>query len=219
MEPFNRRRFLTGLGGLGLSSALVPLVTGASAQAALDPMQTQLLRDVNLHFNRTDKLEGDFVQIGPNGERAEGRFYLWKPGRMRFDYNEPSPLLVVANGRWVGISDMKERTTERYPLKATPLKLLLADEVNLAKQANISNISADADLITMVLEEDSGEAIGSLTLMFDTATLELRQWVVTDAQGLDTSVALYNTKIGVNREKKLFVIPDYDRQRALGDIK
>ena len=153
----NRRMFLQALSGLALSGTVASLPF-EPARAAFDQVQTDLIRDINKRFNAVDRLEGDFVQIGPNGERAEGRFYLWKPGRMRFEYKPPSPLLVVANGSWVGISDLKERTTERYPLKATPLKLLLSDNIDLFKQANIRSVSADADLITLVLEEKSGEA-------------------------------------------------------------
>lgn len=214
MTELNRRRLLADFGRVALTAGLAPFaVWPGTAAAALDSVQTQLVRDINRHFNQTQLLEGDFVQIGPNGERAEGKFYLWKPGRMRFEYAPPNPLLVVANGRWVGISDMKERTTERYPLRSTPLKLLLAKQIDLFQDATIRSISADADLITLVLEERSGDAVGALTMMFDTTTLALRQWVVTDAQGLNTSVALYNTETGRKREKIMFVIPDYDRIR------
>ena len=218
MPEFDRRQVLARGGrlGLGLAGTLFaapPIIWPSRAAAALDNVQTQLVRDINRRFNETDRLEGDFVQIGPNGERAEGKFFLWKPGRMRFEYSPPSPLLIVANGRWVGISDMQERTTERYPLRSTPLKLLLSDEIDLFDDSTIRDVRADADLVTLVLEESRGDAVGSLTMMFDTATLELRQWIVTDAQGLDTSVSLYNTVYGQKREKIMFVIPDYDRIR------
>ncbi len=214
MIALNRRRFLTGLGHTAIAAALPAVVQRpGTAFAAFDQVQTQLIRDINTRFNAVDLMEGDFVQIGPNGERAEGKFFLWKPGRMRFEYRPPSPLLIVANGRWVGISDMRERTTQRYPLRTTPLKLLLSDDIDLFKDADIRAVSADADFVTLVLEESRGEAIGSLTMMFDTTTLALRQWIVTDAQGLDTTIALYNTETGRKREKKMFVIPDYDRIR------
>lgn len=214
MIRFDRRQLLAGFGTAGLLTAAASLVARPARSAvSLDPVQTQLVRDINRHFNQTDRLEGDFVQIGPSGERAEGKFYLWKPGRMRFEYKPPSPLLIVANGRWVGISDMQERTTERYPLRTTPLKLLLADEIDLMDDSTIRDVKADADLVTLVLEESAGEAVGRLTMLFDTATLELRQWIVTDAQGLDTSVSLYNTTYGRERERMMFVIPDYDRIR------
>lgn len=214
MIELNRRRLLTGLGQTAVAAALPAVVLSpGAARAAFDQVQTQLIRDINTRFNAVDLMEGDFVQIGPNGERAEGKFFLWKPGRMRFEYRPPSPLLIVANGRWVGISDMRERTTQRYPLRTTPLKLLLSDDIDLFKDADIRSVSADADFVTLVLEESRGEAIGSLTMMFDTTTLALRQWIVTDAQGLDTTIALYNTETGRKREKKMFVIPDYDRIR------
>lgn len=178
---------------------------------ALDGTQQQMLRVVNERINELTNLRGDFVQIGPNGERSEGVFYIEKPGRMRFDYADPNPLLVVANGRWVGISDMRERTTERYPLRTTPLKLILGEDIDLDEDAIVRDVTFEDDLVTVVMEERSGESIGQLALMFDVIDFDLRQWVVTDAQGLQTSVALYNTVSGQKTDRMKFVIPDYDR--------
>lgn len=178
---------------------------------ALDGTQQQMLRVVNERINELTNLRGDFVQIGPNGERSEGVFYIEKPGRMRFDYADPNPLLVVANGRWVGISDMRERTTERYPLRTTPLKLILGEDIDLDEDAIVRDVTFEDDLVTVVMEERSGESIGQLALMFDVIDFNLRQWVVTDAQGLQTSVALYNTVSGQKTDRMKFVIPDYDR--------
>ncbi|MEM6665752.1 MAG: outer-membrane lipoprotein carrier protein LolA [Pseudomonadota bacterium] len=204
---FLRTVFLCAIWALLTLAVLIP---GRPA-LALDEVQRFVLSDINRHFNETRHMKGAFVQIGPNGERSEGQFYMSKPGKIRFEYDAPSPLLIVANGRWVGISDMRERTTERYPLASTPLKLLLKRDLSLMDETEVLDVILTPELITVIVEESAGESVGRLALMFDGATYDLRQWVVTDAQGLDTSVALYNVLKEESDKRRLFVIPDYDR--------
>lgn len=209
-----RRAVMSKIVGLTAFAGAAPALFGSSrAEAALDVMQNMIVGDINRHFNGVRSLAGEFVQIGPNGERAEGRFFMEKPGRLRFEYSPPSRLLIVANGRWVGISDLGERTTERYPLATTPLKLLLSESLDIIADTTIRDVLVEPDLVTIVIEERAGEAIGQLALMFDGATYDLKQWVITDAQGLETTVALYNTVAGGRHDRMLFVIPDYDRIR------
>ena len=114
----DRRRFLAALAAFGAAGP----ATGALAQSGADARD---LTRISNYLNGITTLEGDFVQIGPNGDLSEGRFYMRRPGRLRFEYRPPNPALVIADGTWVGVYDQKLETLDRIPLGQTPLALLL----------------------------------------------------------------------------------------------
>ncbi|AXS38733.1 outer-membrane lipoprotein carrier protein LolA [Breoghania sp. L-A4] len=153
-------------------------------------------------------MQGDFVQFGPNGERAEGKFFLARPGRIRFHYLPPARVDIIADGKSVSVKDRKLQTQDIWPLSKTPLRFLLAERINLTSDANVTSVSVEPDLVTVTITEDTTFVQGKLTLIFDSNTRELKQWTVTDAQGLDTSVAIYNVEVGKPTNAKLFEI-DY----------
>lgn len=177
--------------------------------AALGSEQKTKLAEVNSYFNSVKTMHGDFIQFGPNGERAEGKFYLARPGKIRFYYNPPSKVDIVADGKSVSVKDRKLATQDIWPLKETPLRFLLADRINLEADAEVASVSVEPDLVTVVLADNSTFGTGKLTLIFDASTTELKQWTVTDAQGYDTSVAIYNTSVNGPTDPKLFNI-DYN---------
>ena len=192
------------------AAAAVGLASLAPAgAAALSSEQKTKLAEVNSYFNSEKTMHGDFIQFGPNGERAEGKFYLARPGKIRFYYNPPSKVDIVADGKSVSVKDRKLATQDIWPLKETPLRFLLAERINLEADAEVASVSVEPDLVTVVLADNSTFGTGKLTLIFDAATTELKQWTVTDAQGYDTSVAIYNTSVNGPTNPKLFTI-DYN---------
>ena len=168
--------------------------------------QQKLLANINTYFNSFHILEGRFIQFGPSGEQSEGVFFMTRPGRIRFHYSPPSKLDVVADGSSVAIRDGRTRTQELYPLSATPLRYLLASQVDLTSHDIVQSIREEPDLVSLTIVDSSSRAPGKLTLIFDRKTYELRQWVVTDAQGLNTSVAIYDTATGKPQNPNLFRI-------------
>ena len=148
-------------------------------------------------------MTGEFVQFGPNGEQTGGKFYLQRPGKIRFDYSKPSPILVKADGKTVGIHNRKLKTWDFYPLSKTPLRLLLADRIDVNDKA-IKSVKRENDLTTVVLGDKSVFGSSKITLMFDPISFELRQWTITDDQGKDTSVMIFNVQQNVKLSKKLF---------------
>src|SRR5690606_23330073 len=158
-------------------------------------------------------LVGDFVQVGPDGKRTEGKFYLQKPGRMRFEYNDPNPLELVADGKSVAIRDRRLATQDLLLLSQTPLRFLLSDRIDLLKEGNLVTVYADEVYTTVVL--DAKQALGGthrLMLMFSSRDAQLRQWTVTDPQGYDTTVALYNLDASRKPDPGMFRI-NYERMR------
>jgi outer membrane lipoprotein-sorting protein len=176
-----------------------------------DANQRALIDRVNVYLMSVQNLIGDFVQVGPDGRRSEGKFYLQKPGRVRFEYNPPSPIEVISDGSSVAVRDRRLATQDVIPLSQTPLRFLVSDRVDLFKDSNVVSVSSDDTFATVVIEER--QTLGGthrVMVMFGARDLQLRQWTITDPQGYDTTVALYNLDPKQKPDPALFKI-DYTR--------
>ena len=171
-------------------------------------------QEIANHFSRVKSMTGEFVQFGPNGEQTGGKFFLERPGKIRFNYEKPSPVRVVADGKTVLINNRKLDTWQLYPLSKTPLKLLLDNRIDL-KGKKVQSVKQEADLTTVVMTDKSIFGRSKITMMFDPKTYDLRQWTITDKQGKDTTVMIFNVQEGVTFHKSVFKI-DY---RAIHDKK
>ncbi|MFY9836049.1 MAG: outer membrane lipoprotein carrier protein LolA [Xanthobacteraceae bacterium] len=179
-----------------------------------DAKQRSLLDRISMYLSSVQTMEGHFVQIGPDGGRTEGNFYIQKPGRVRFAYDPPSPIDIIADGSSVVVRDRKLATQDLYPLSQTPLRYLLADRIDLLHDTDVVSVSSDDTFATVVIEQKQ-VLVGTarLMLMFDAKNLTLKQWTVTDPQGLDTTVAVYNLDSTKKPDPNLFVI-NYQRQQS-----
>ncbi|MGV8997658.1 MAG: LolA family protein [Parvibaculaceae bacterium] len=187
------------------TSSSAHAATASSPAATLSDEDRADIERVSTYLSGLADMQGNFLQVGPDGSLAEGRFFLRRPGRMRFEYSPPDKILVVADGTWVAVKDGYS-ATQRYPLGATPLGILLDDHVDLAKEVKIISVERQPGALRIKLADKSGNAPGDITLVFDQPSLQLRQWVVTDAQGLQTTIALRNIQNGIRAENALFVI-------------
>ncbi|HUH49362.1 MAG TPA: outer membrane lipoprotein carrier protein LolA [Mycoplana sp.] len=195
-----RRGFL-GLTALVLAtgpSFLAPRPAVAQASGA-----AQRIAD---HFSSVKTMMGEFVQFGPRGEQTGGKFYISRPGKIRFNYEDPSPMRVISDGRTVVIGNRKLKTWDVYPLSKTPLNLLLGNRIDLSTRM-VRGVKEEADLTTIVLGDRNMFGDSTITMMFDPKTYDLRQWTIRDAQGKDTSVMIFNVKTGVQLDAKIFRIP------------
>ena len=175
-----------------------------------DDKQRALVAKVSNYLSGVQNLVGDFVQVGPDGRRTEGQFYIQKPGKVRFEYSPPSPIDVIADGDAVVVRDRKLATQDLYPLSQTPLRFLLSDHIDLQRDTNLVSVAADDVFVTLVVE-DKQQFVGNnrLMLMFGAKDFQLRQWTVTDPQGYDTTVAVYNLDTKTKPDPDLFKI-NYD---------
>jgi outer membrane lipoprotein-sorting protein len=183
----------------------IPVRPGESVP--YDGSQRALVDRVSSYLSNLQTLIGDFVQIGPDGGRTIGKFYIQKPGRVRFEYEPPSPIDVIADGSSVVVRDRKLATQDLYPLSQTPLRYLLADQIDLARDTNLTAVSQDNTFVTVTIEERQ-ILIGThrLVLMFGAKDMQLRQWTVTDPQGYETTVAVYNLDSTHKPDPSLFLI-------------
>jgi outer membrane lipoprotein-sorting protein len=181
------------------------------AATALDGDRRALVDRLSAYLSSIQTLVGDFVQVGPDGQRVKGQFYIQKPGRVRFDYEPPSPIDIIADGQSVAVRDRTLATQDIYPLSQTPLRFLLSQRIDLLRDTSIVGVYADATFATVVIEE-SQPLVGTnrLMLMFDAKDLQLKQWIITDPQGFDTTVAVYNLDTSRRPDPSLFRI-NYQR--------
>ena len=187
----------------GFAFALGLSVT-APAQAASPAAQK-----IATHFSSVQTMTGDFVQFGPKGEQTGGKFFIERPGKIRFNYEKPSPIRVVADGKSVVINNKKLDTWDIYSLSKTPLKLLLSEKIDL-NDGKVKSVKEEGDLTTIVLGDKSIFGDSKISMMFDPKSSDLRQWTITDAKGLDTTVMIFNVKQGEKIDPSIFKI-DYMR--------
>jgi outer membrane lipoprotein-sorting protein len=177
-----------------------------------DGSQRALVDRVSNYLSSLQTLTGDFVQVGPDGSRSTGKFYIQKPGRVRFEYEPPSPIDVIADGSSVVVRDRNLATQDLYPLSQTPLRYLLADQIDLGRDTNLTAVSQDNAFVSVTIEERQ-ILVGThrLVLMFSAKDMQLRQWTVTDPQGYETTVAIYNLDASHKPDPSLFTINYFQR--------
>jgi outer membrane lipoprotein-sorting protein len=184
-----------------------PIPAHPGESVPYDGSQRPMVDRVSNYLSSLQTLIGDFVQIGPDGGRSVGKFYIQKPGKVRFEYEPPSPIDVIADGSSVVVRDRNLATQDLYPLSQTPLRYLLADQIDLARETNVVAVSQDNTFITVTIEEKQ-LLVGThrIVLMFGAKDTQLRQWTVTDPQGYETTVAVYNLDVSHRPDPSLFTI-------------
>ncbi len=154
-------------------------------------------------------MSADFVQIGPDGKRSEGQLSVVRPGRMLFEYTDPPRLRIVADGRSVAVIDRKLNTQDEYFIGQTPLKFLVSDHIDIARDTRVLSVAQEGDALTIEIEDKA--ALGGtarISLVFDASTFALRQWTVIDAQGYQTVFTLFNLDLATNPDPALFHIDE-----------
>jgi outer membrane lipoprotein-sorting protein len=179
--------------------------------STLDTKQRALVNRVSTYLTSVQVLTGNFIQIGPDGRRTTGHLFIQKPGKVRFEYDPPSPIEIIADGSQVVVADRKLNTQDLYPLSQTPLRFLLADRIDLLQDTNVVGVTADDTFVSVQIEEKQA-FIGTnrLLMMFDSKDFKLKQWTVTDVQGFDTTIAVSNLDTSKRPDPNLFKF-DYTR--------
>jgi outer membrane lipoprotein-sorting protein len=201
--PFPSRRAVLA-GAVAVPAALPRLAWAQSATLALPPDQLALVDNATKYLNALDSAQGRFEQTNPRGVVSNGQIFLQRPGKARFQYDPPSGLLVVADGKSVSVWDGRLRTFDRKPLGATPLAILLAKRVRLDEEVEVFQVGrfgADGFYLS-ARKAGGGRGQGYITLMFGDDPVVLRGWTVVDGQGQATKI----------------VIPDLTRQPVKPDL-
>ena len=172
--------------------------------------EADVVARANAFLDSARVMTADFVQVSPNGRRSEGKLYVERPGKMLFQYAPPAHIEIVADGRSVSVRDSKLGTQDLYFIGQTPLKFLLNDHIDLAKDTRILSVQSDDQAASIELEDKATfGGTSHLTLVFDPLTFELKQWTVIDPQRLETVVTLFNVDLTTKPDPSLFYIDEY----------
>lgn len=178
----------SGSGWNTQQAAAEPPVSGIT----LDARQVELVKKVNDYFNALDNLRGAFLQTTSDNKRLKGKFFIKKPGRVRFEYAPPSRQLIISDGQQISIQDLDIKTDDRIMVDKTPFRVLFKKDVDLLRDARILEVQEAADLMIVGLQDISKDASGKIRLFMALEPgLELKEWVTTDAQGLDTRLEVH----------------------------
>jgi outer membrane lipoprotein-sorting protein len=186
------RRFVLGL----MAGAVCAAPASSVFAGTLSADDQKLIGQIQDYLNGLTALTANFLQVAADGSTRTGKAWLQRPGKMRFEYDPPDPQLLVAGFGLLVYHDPDLAQTTNIPLSATPLGILLANKVQLSGDVTVTNIDREPGEIRLTLIRTGKAAEGSLTLVFNTGPLELRQWVVTDAQQKQTRVSLYDIAPG-----------------------
>jgi outer membrane lipoprotein-sorting protein len=179
----------------------------AVASVTLDAKQLEAVKQVSVYFNDLANLKGNFLQTSADNKRLRGKFYVKRPGRLRFEYSLPSRQLIVSDGQQLAIQDLDINTDDRLALDQTPFRILLRKDVDLLRDANISEVQETDDLVIVTLQDKSPDAPGKIRLFLSKApVLELKEWVTSDSQGLDTRVEVSSLNTKEDLDAALFKI-------------
>jgi outer membrane lipoprotein-sorting protein len=179
---------------------------GSTTAAVFDAAQIETIKKVSGYFNTLDHLKGTFVQTNAQNKRERGKFYVKRPGRFRFDYALPSKQIIISDGKYLAIQDLDLKNEDTYELDNTPFRLLLRKDVDLMRDALIGEVQEADDLIVISLKDKSPDAPGAIKLFLaKKPTLELKEWVTSDAQGGTTRVEVSELNKTEAVDDKLFV--------------
>jgi len=161
-------------------------------------------------LNSVETLETSFTQVASDGQTAEGMLYIRRPGRLRLAYKPPSPLMIIADGTWLTLWDAQTRNVDRYPLADTALRVLVQRDIKFGGRLAVRKIEKASGVLRATVYDRERPGDGEITLVFQDSggRLNLRQWVVVDAQHLTTTVTLGEPKYNVALDAKLFVMND-----------
>ncbi|MEH6405064.1 MAG: outer membrane lipoprotein carrier protein LolA [Sneathiella sp.] len=185
--------------------------TAISAELSADD-RADIAR-VETYLNTISSLKSRFLQINAAGEIAQGDLYMRRPGRMRFEYEPPAQILIVADGTWLVFHDKELNETTRIPLYSTPISVLLKKDVKLDGDVKVVSVEKEANTLRINIISTDDPEEGGLTLVFSDKPLKLRKWLMTDPQGSATSVSLSDVERGIKLKPELFTFfdPHYDK--------
>ncbi len=175
------------------------------AAIALTAEQQQSVRKISAYINSFQTLKSSFTQISPRGQTSQGVLLISKPGKLRFEYAAPNPLLIISDGKWLTIKDRVREKGDQFPLSATPLRLVVSPKIDLLAETNVIAFENTDGLTSVSLADRKDSMGGYITLVFDETRNQLQQWVIVDGKGRRTTVQLANIETGGKFDPKLFI--------------
>ncbi|MCP1613902.1 outer membrane lipoprotein-sorting protein [Azospirillum lipoferum] len=200
-----------------LPAAFAPSAVAAPASpVSLSAQDQAVVAKVEEYLNGITTLQSKFLQVAPNGRQATGTFYLWRPGRMRLEYDRPLKDFIVADGSFVFYWDGEMRQQSSAPIGSTLADFILRKNIRLSGDVTVTDVFQAPGVIEVSLLETKDPGKGTLTLVFEDRPFQLRKWRVLDAQGLTTEVALLNPRTDVTFDREMFYFKEPARGSDFG---
>ncbi len=191
-----------------------PSVSAPAPAPAAAPLtaaeRSKLLKEAAKALAAVKTARGKFEQYPPDGSYSTGQFAMSRPGKVRFDSDDPVPLVLVSDGTTVALQDSDLETTDRVPLASTPLSLLLSSTLDFEKEAEVVDVRRMGDQTNITVRDKTGEMDGTLTVVL--ADNALTGWRTVDANGGRTSVLLSGVETGAKLNPRLFILKDFDNR-------
>ena len=197
---------------LQVAESEAPAPQAAQPAGLTDAERSDILSRAAAALADVKTARGTFEQVAPDFSESTGRFALSRPGKVRFEYDAPSPLLLVSDGTTVALQDSELETTDRVPLGTTPLALLLDDKIDFETEADVLEVTRRNGRVGITLRDRSGEMDGTLTLILQESDMNLTGWRTVDSGGNITSVMLSDVTYGSRLNPRLFVMTDFDAE-------
>ena len=198
--------FISGLLLIGLL-ATSPILIAAQKYpiVSLNADQKRSLQKINAFMNSYQSLKSDFTQISSKGQMAQGVLLISKPGKLRFEYASPNPMLIVSDGKWLTIKNRVKEKGDQFPLSATPLRLVVSPQVDLAAETDVIGFESKDGITSISLADRKSSLGGYIVLVFDEQRSQLQQWIIVDGKDRRTTVQLANIEVGGKFDPKLFI--------------
>jgi outer membrane lipoprotein-sorting protein len=190
--------------GLIVSSPIL-MAAQKYPSVTLSADQKRSLQKINTFMNSYQSLKSDFTQISSKGQTAQGTLLISKPGKLRFEYAPPNPMLIVSDGKWLTIKNRVKEKGDQFPLSATPLRLVVSPQVDLASETDVIGFESKDGITSISLADRKSSLGGYIVLVFDEQRNQLQQWIIVDGKDRRTTVQLANIETGGKFDPKLFI--------------
>lgn len=190
--------------GLMVSSPIL-MAAQKYPSVSLSADQKRSLQKINAFMNSYQSLKSDFTQISSKGQTAQGTLLISKPGKLRFEYAPPNPMLIVSDGKWLTIKNRVKEKGDQFPLSATPLRLVVSPQVDLAAETDVIGFESKDGITSISLADRKSSLGGYIVLVFDEQRNQLQQWIIVDGKDRRTTVQLANIETGGRFDPKLFI--------------
>jgi outer membrane lipoprotein-sorting protein len=200
-----------------LTSALMGVLvvaglwTGSATAASLSAEDKADLARVEAYFNGITSMRSNFLQASSTGLVAKGRVWLRRPGRMRFEYDPPSPIFITSDGILVTYQDLELKQTNQIPLFTSPLSVLVEENVTFGEELIVDEVKRESNVLRVRIRQRKEPDQGYVTLVFQDRPMSLKQWTIVDAQQVSVKVALLDPEFGVTIPNELFRPKDLGR--------
>ena len=186
---------------------------GAQNQrVGIDSKKFSAIERINAYLNEIKTLRADFLQVATNGEIASGKLYMSRPGKIRFEYKPPSPVLILSGGTFLIYIDKHLEGMTHFFLSNSPISFLVKKSVRITDDTEIISFSQKTNIIRIKLAKLNQIDKGTITLNFTNQPFDLRKWVVADPQGVETTVILSNMEKNITLNPELFEFEGFSKK-------